>query len=30
MNGHLNFHYDEALGKRGPSRGFIITSWNEI
>lgn len=30
MNGHFNFHYDEALGKRGPSRGFIITSWNEI
>ncbi len=30
MNGHFNFHYDEALGKNGPSRGFIVTSWNEI
>lgn len=30
MNGHFKFHYDEALGKNGPSRGFIVTSWNEI
>jgi len=30
MNGHFNFHYDEALGRFGPSRGFIIASWNEI
>jgi len=30
MNGHFNFHYDEALRFRGPSRGFIVTSWNEM
>jgi hypothetical protein len=30
MNGNFQFHYDEALGRNGPSRGFIITSWNEI
>lgn len=30
MNGHFNFHYDEALKKFGPFRGFIVTSWNEM
>jgi hypothetical protein len=30
LNGHFNFHYDEALGRFGPSRGYIIASWNEI
>lgn len=30
MNGHFNFHYDEALAKFGPSSGFIVTSWNEM
>ena len=30
MNGHYNFHYDEALGKTGPTRGFVVNSWNEI
>lgn len=30
MNGHFNFHYDEALGKVGPSRGYVVTAWNEI
>jgi len=30
MNGHFNFHYDENLGKIGPRRGFIATSWDEI
>jgi hypothetical protein len=30
MNGHYNFHYDESLGKNGPRRGYVITSWNEI
>jgi hypothetical protein len=30
MNGHFNFHYDEALSKYGPSRGFVVTSWNEM
>ena len=29
MNGHFSFHYDEALGRTGPSQGFVITSWNE-
>ncbi len=30
MNGHFSFHYDENLGKNGPRRGYVITSWNEI
>jgi hypothetical protein len=30
MNGHFNFHYDENLGRSGPLRGFIATSWDEI
>lgn len=30
MNGHFKFHYDENLGKTGPRRGFVVTSWNEI
>ncbi|MDB6031711.1 MAG: hypothetical protein JWM16_2049 [Verrucomicrobiales bacterium] len=30
MNGHFNFHYDEALSKYGPARGFVVTSWNEM
>jgi hypothetical protein len=30
MNGHYNFHYDENLGRVGPSRGYVLTSWNEI
>jgi hypothetical protein len=30
LNGHFSFHYDEALSKYGPSRGFVITSWNEL
>lgn len=30
MNGHFNFHYDEALGKFGPRRGYTIISWNEV
>ena len=29
MNGHFNFHYDEALGKFGPLRAYIIDSWHE-
>lgn len=29
LNGHYNFHYDEALGKFGPRRGYTIISWNE-
>jgi hypothetical protein len=30
MNGHYNFHYDEALARKGPSRGYVINSWTEI
>ena len=30
LNGHFNFHYDEALKNIGPSRGFIVGSWNEM
>jgi hypothetical protein len=28
MNGHFNVHYDEALAIYGPTRAFIVTSWN--
>jgi hypothetical protein len=30
MNGKFNFHYDEALGRLGPRRGYTVTSWNEV
>ena len=30
MNGRFNFHYDEALAKFGPDRGWYITSWIEM
>lgn len=30
MNGHFNFHYDEDLQNSGPSRGFVISDWEEI
>ena len=30
MNGHFQFHYDEALGKIGPRTGYTIISWNEV
>jgi hypothetical protein len=30
MNGHFKFHYDEALGRIGPYRGYIVTGWNEV
>jgi hypothetical protein len=29
MHGHYDFHYDEALAKYGPNRGYIATSWQE-
>jgi hypothetical protein len=29
FNGDYNFHFDEALPKRGLWHGFILTSWNE-
>jgi len=30
MNGHFNFHYDEALGEFGPTTTYTIVSWNEM
>src|SRR5712692_6253691 len=30
MNGHFNFHYDEALDKVGPYRNYIVTAWWEM
>lgn len=30
MNGHYNFHFDEALLNAGPGRGLTITSWQEL
>jgi hypothetical protein len=30
MNGHFNFHFDEALLTSGPSRGFVANSWREL
>jgi hypothetical protein len=30
MNGHMNFHYDEALKDWGPDLGYVVTAWNEF
>jgi len=30
MNGHFNFHYDEALRNLGPAKGYVVKSWNEV
>ena len=30
MNGHYNFHYDESLATRGPTRGYVASSWLEL
>jgi hypothetical protein len=30
VNGHYNFHYDEALGKSGVPSIYIVTSWLEL
>jgi hypothetical protein len=30
LNGHYNFHYDESLGRSGPSFGYVATSWKEL
>jgi len=30
MNGHYNFHYDEALAKNGPRSDYLVSSWNEM
>jgi len=30
LNGHFNFHYDEALKKLPPNGRYLITRWDEI
>ncbi len=30
MNGHFEFHYDENLGRAGPSSSYVIDSWAEL
>jgi hypothetical protein len=30
INGHFNFHYDDALKTLGPPRGYIASSWREV
>jgi len=30
VNGHYNFHYDEALKRFGPPSLYVITSWLEL
>jgi len=30
MNGHFNFHYDEALGRLPANGRYLITQWDEI
>ena len=30
MNGHFSFHYDENLGRNGPTSAFVIDSWAEL
>jgi len=30
MNGHMNFHYDEALKDWGPDLGYVVSDWNEL
>jgi hypothetical protein len=30
MNGHFNFHYDEALGRMPGGGRFLVTQWDEI
>jgi len=30
MNGHFKFHFDENLKRKGPARGYQITSWREL
>lgn len=29
LDGHLDFHYDEALRKDGPTRGWSVVAWEE-
>jgi len=30
LGGNVSFYYDEAIRMRGPIRGFVLTSWNEM
>jgi hypothetical protein len=30
MNGNFQLHYDEALGRIGPFRRYIVTRWDEM
>lgn len=30
MNGHFNFHFDEALLRNGPARAYLAKSWTEL
>jgi hypothetical protein len=30
LNGHYDIHYDEALAKFGPAKGFVASSWQEL
>ena len=30
LNGHFEFHYDENLGRAGPSSSYVIDSWSEL
>ena len=30
FNGNFNFHYDEALRRLGPGRGYVVDTWKEI
>jgi len=30
LNGQYNFHFDQALLKNGPARGYSATSWTEL
>jgi hypothetical protein len=30
MNGHYNFHFDEALRKLNLPSGYVVSAWNEL
>lgn len=30
MIGKYQFHYDESLGRKGPVKGYYVTSWDEM
>jgi len=30
INGHFDFHYDQALAQTGPKRGYLPGSWQEL